>query len=1092
MVSIAIGDFNSDGLNDIAYPRPTTRISVMLQDEGSTPFSLPVDYDLSASFDGEFEAAFSGDITGDGKDDIVGLRADDHRAYLFDQLEFETTSQYFDELAFPEDPVFVTVTDATDDGFEDIVAIFESADLVFLYRQEAGTIPQTPSMTFVAGANPSWAVVGDGSKDHRGDLIVCNSGSHSASVWEQLNFAPIAHSGGPYEVQQGDDLVFNGSATTGSTEIPFMEYWWDLGDGTILDWAREPNPVHNYTELDVFDVTMEVRDPLGLSDTSYTTVTVVDSSPHVSFTMYPSVPLEGAVLQFNDTTTSYDEVVLLNWSVDGTLHSTDASNITVAFDNGPHSVTLEATDDDGSVANYTLELEVLSRNPDATLVAPTVADEGVPILLSVEVDPWNDGPWDEIVSYEWNFSYEGGGFVADVVTLVNSTSRVFDVEGESEVHSIAVRVTDIDGNYTVCVANITILDIGPNASIALSDDVPGEGVPFAFLASDSHDGIVDWAWTLTGPDGYHATFNLTAEAMAAVEFVLPDGSYTMMLEVLEGDGDTDEFTLDFEVAELPPSVILTTLPETGTFLEFEDVGLTTVVDSYDDVVSFEWDFIAQGGEFQMDETTEEGTTYHSYSWAGNYTAKVLVTDSDESTIIAFTTVEITDRELSGTFDDVVVTRDDPDETSRITFNASHFAQAFPDISNVVWEFGDGARDVIVGAPSQPVSHTYLPVSNYEVNLTLTDDDGNTLTVSHELLLIQPVIEMISPTGDCVIIPGVPIRFLISDDSLPLVAVTYTVDDGEERNFTSQYQIATSEWTDREYLLTVRAEDRDGNIAVLRDVSITVDSIPPRVILLWQSNVTYAGDRLNMSIEVDDPNVDPEGVRLYIRFPGDGSVSSITMNPSGDGRFYSIVNVPMRTGTVEFWFIVADLAGNSVTSEVYSATVKMHFIDAAWPYLLALAIIAAIGTAAYFVREAKTAVDETFVIYHDGRLMAHSTRRLKPGMDDQVLGSMFVAIQDFVKDSFREETSFTLRKLDFGEKSVLIERGHRIFLAAVLHGKSSKKVVSRMKRIVDEIEEHFGEALSEWDGDLDEVRGVNDMMKKLYSRAPSFPGARIRA
>ena len=57
---------------------------------------------------------------------------------------------------------------------------------------------------------------------------------------------------------------------------------------------------------------------------------------------------------------------------------------------------------------------------------------------------------------------------------------------------------------------------------------------------------------------------------------------------------------------------------------------------------------------------------------------------------------------------------------------------------------------------------------------------------------------------------------------------------------------------------------------------------------------------------------------------------------------------------------------------------------------------------------------------------------------------------------------------------------------VLHGKASKKVASRMKMVVDDIEERFSEHLVEWDGDLDKVRGVNEMVKKLYSKAPAVP------
>jgi OOP family OmpA-OmpF porin len=127
-----------------------------------------------------------------------------------------------------------------------------------------------------------------------------------------------------------------------------------------------------------------------------------------------------------------------------------------------------------------------------------------------------------------------------------------------------------------------------------------------------------------------------------------------------------------------------------------------------------------------------------------------------------------------------------------------------------------------------------------------------------------------------------------------------------------------------------------------------------------------------------------------------------------------------------------------------------------------------------------------VIYNDGRLICHSTRHLKPGMDDQVLSGMLTAIQDFVKDSFKDVTSFTLRKLEFGEKSVLIEKGDHLFLAVILHGSASKKVVARMQWIVDEIEEEFSHKLKNWDGDLDALRGVGDIAKKLYSKAPLLP------
>jgi hypothetical protein len=106
-------------------------------------------------------------------------------------------------------------------------------------------------------------------------------------------------------------------------------------------------------------------------------------------------------------------------------------------------------------------------------------------------------------------------------------------------------------------------------------------------------------------------------------------------------------------------------------------------------------------------------------------------------------------------------------------------------------------------------------------------------------------------------------------------------------------------------------------------------------------------------------------------------------------------------------------------------------------------------------------------------MAHQTRRLKPGMDDQILGSMLVAIQNFVRDSFKDEGSTGLNRMDFGEKKVLVEKGDHIYLAVVLHGTREGKVPQRMRDTIAQAEADFKEALNAWDGDLEKVRGIKE-------------------
>ena len=1090
ITSVVAGDFDSDGLCDLAYTRSSLHIDILLQSESGDPISLPADLSLSETTGVDFTELWTGDATGDGMADILAMRPGDAGLYLFDQVDFGTAPLPTVPIEFPEVPQSVFVIDATDRGRADVAAIFSGADLLFLYRQDAGTLPAEPSMVFVTGAYPTCVAMGDATQDHRGDLLVCDSGSHSVSAWEQINFPPVAHAGGPYSVGQGDLLTFDGSSSTGTSELPYMEYRWDFGDGTTADWARAPNPVHAYTTLGLFNVTVEVRDPAGLTDNDTTTVEIVDSVPHVDFSWSPVNPSEGQVVTFSDATTSFDPVVELAWTIDSIPVSTGLeTSVAWEFNDGLHIVTLKATDSDGSFDAVVHFIAVLALAPEIILTGDESVQEGQLVNFSVAIDPLHDGPVDTIQSVEWNFSYSGGAFVADWNTgAVNYTAYVFGASGVSESYIVAVRVTDVDGDWNISTMNVVVSDIGPEASFELSVLSPEEGVPFSFVDQTyTYDGISTWLWTLTYPNATQVEYPFDGEAMASTIFEFGDGAYEMRLDVAEPDGDIGSFVMPFEVLEIAPFIELVTLPASSLYYEFQELNLSASFESYDDVVGFEWDFSAFGGEFIPDRATQENYTHFTYDWTGNYTAKVRITDSDGSAGVQQVYIDVRDMVPTGTASlDLLVTRDDPELTRLVTFDASSLLDRYPDITDMVWQFGDGYSEVDLGMPLAVVEHEYDPVRNCVVNLTAADDDGNTLRLSRTLYMIEPTVEMTTPGNNSVVRSGTALRFSVGDDTIPLIYVRYSVDGSPFADFETLYELDTTGWSDGDHVIDVRAEDRDGNIAVRNGLVVVIDDASPVVTFKAVGNTTYGGGKLNISVIIDEDNIDIHSVLLHVLLPGDDVVSPVLMTRVGDtDAYYALVEVPTRSGPLSYFLTVSDLAGNEYTSGTYTVTVKLRFFDYAFPYLLAVSVAAALGTAAYFLHESSIAVDETFVIYNDGRMLGHSTRRLKPGMDDQVLSSMFVAIQDFVKDSFKDETSFTLRKLDFGEKVVLIEKGEYLFLAVVLHGKASRKVASRMKKVLDAIEDRFEIDLIDWDGDLDKVRGVNDIAKALYSKAPSL-------
>jgi hypothetical protein len=114
------------------------------------------------------------------------------------------------------------------------------------------------------------------------------------------------------------------------------------------------------------------------------------------------------------------------------------------------------------------------------------------------------------------------------------------------------------------------------------------------------------------------------------------------------------------------------------------------------------------------------------------------------------------------------------------------------------------------------------------------------------------------------------------------------------------------------------------------------------------------------------------------------------------------------------------------------------------------------------------IEEVFLIYKDGRLIVHNTRRLKPDMDKDVLTGMLTAVQNFVKDSFSEERGH-LNELKYGNLKILMENGPRANLAVVISGVEPPTLRPNMKTLLAGIHEKYNNVLDDWDGDTGTLR-----------------------
>ena len=146
--------------------------------------------------------------------------------------------------------------------------------------------------------------------------------------------------------------------------------------------------------------------------------------------------------------------------------------------------------------------------------------------------------------------------------------------------------------------------------------------------------------------------------------------------------------------------------------------------------------------------------------------------------------------------------------------------------------------------------------------------------------------------------------------------------------------------------------------------------------------------------------------------------------------------------------------------------------------------AAIGLAAIFttlvvvlyVGQRKIVIDEAFLMTKGGLLIRHVSRQAELGKDDDLVASMFVAIQEFVRDSFRREAS--LDSVAFGTRRAAVVRGELTILAAVISHGDADAVTPELLAAVRSIEAQYWDALLNWDGSLSKLEGVDESLAAL--------------
>jgi TolB protein len=255
------------------------------------------------------------------------------------------------------------------------------------------------------GMNPlNFDTDGDGASDGLeidGWLAVGSSVSDAIQETKDQNSVPppIANPGGPYAGNEGEQIVFDASASTHSRpERSIVSYNWDFGDGST---STEIKPSHAYADDGAYTATLTVTDNNvpAKTDTKTVTVTVnnvapvVDAGPDATINEGDAFSSSGSFTDpgsdsWNATVDYGDGSEIQPLTLTG---ETFELSHTYA-DNCACTVTVTVTDDDGGIGTDTAIVTVNNVAPTSTTtvqITTNSADQSSPSISGDRI-VWKD------------------------------------------------------------------------------------------------------------------------------------------------------------------------------------------------------------------------------------------------------------------------------------------------------------------------------------------------------------------------------------------------------------------------------------------------------------------------------------------------------------------------------------------------------------------------------------------------------------------------------------------------------------------------------------------------------------------------------
>jgi PKD repeat protein len=538
-------------------------------------------------------------------------------------------------------------------------------------------------------------------------------GSDSLNVTVRDITSPTCDAGPNRYTTQHETLFISGTA---SDNVAITNWTWTFMYRGNLETLSGRTPFFTFDDAGDYNLTLTVFDEAGNNASDWMIAHVRDIEDPTVDAGVDVVVDQHETVQLNSSGSS-DNVGITNWTwtfvylgQPVTLYGPVQE---FTFDlAGNYEVSLMVEDEVGNRGMDTLEIVVQDTE------APSV-DAGPDLILdqgdTINLDGTESLDNVRIRSYQWSFNYDG-----IPVTLDGATPQFyFGVVG---VYDITLTVTDLMENSATDTMTVTVRDVTDPLVVSGADITVDQGVDVHLDGSESSDnvGIVGWTWSFTNEGTPVSLDGVTTSYVFEVA-----GVYIILLEVVDGAGNTASDTLVVTVSDITPPIPIAGEDQTVDMSDTVSLDGSTSTDDVK-IISYMWSFEEDGTPIELEGVTQ----LHVFNIPGVYDVNLTVTDLAGNAAVDTMVLTVLDTimpTLKGTVDPAPEIK----LGDSCTFDASGSWDNVG-ITSVTWTFKEDGKTVVL--EGLVVDHVFEKAGEYKVTLNIEDAGGNVATKEFEVVV----------------------------------------------------------------------------------------------------------------------------------------------------------------------------------------------------------------------------------------------------------------------------------------------------------------------------------------------------------------------